>query len=56
MSIRLAKVEEFKELAAIWLDASIEAHRFIAPQYWTSQVTEMENRYSLLFKPINLGI
>ncbi|WP_025717500.1 N-acetyltransferase [Paenibacillus sp. 1-18] len=45
MSIRLAKVEEFKELAAIWLDASIEAHCFIAPQYWTSQVTEMENRY-----------
>ena len=45
MSIRPANVEEFKELAAIWLDASIEAHHFIAPQYWTSQVTEMENRY-----------
>ncbi|MET3210296.1 UNVERIFIED_CONTAM: putative acetyltransferase [Paenibacillus sp. PvR008] len=45
MSIRPANVEEYKELAAIWLDASIEAHHFIAPQYWTSQVTKMENRY-----------
>ncbi|MDQ0493657.1 N-acetyltransferase [Paenibacillus brasilensis] len=45
MSIRPANVEEFKQLAAIWLDASIEAHHFIAPQYWTSQVSEMENRY-----------
>jgi hypothetical protein len=32
-------------LAAIWLDASIEAHHFIDPQYWTSQVTEMETEY-----------
>jgi putative acetyltransferase len=45
MSIRPANVEELNELTAIWLDASIEAHHFIAPQYWTSQVTEMENRY-----------
>lgn len=45
MSIRPANVEELNELAAIWLDASIEAHHFIAPQYWASQVTEMENRY-----------
>ncbi|MEK5144590.1 N-acetyltransferase [Paenibacillus sp. FSL M7-0134] len=45
MSIRPANVEELNELTAIWLDASIEAHHFIAPQYWASQVTEMENRY-----------
>lgn len=45
MSIRPASVEEFKELAAIWLEASIEAHHFIAPSYWTSQVTAMENKY-----------
>ncbi|MEB4780500.1 N-acetyltransferase [Paenibacillus jamilae] len=45
MSIRPAKVEELKELVAIWLDASIEAHHFIAPQYWTSQAAEMENKY-----------
>ncbi|WP_068496818.1 GNAT family N-acetyltransferase [Paenibacillus kribbensis] len=45
MSIRPASVEEFKDLAAIWLEASIEAHHFIAPSYWTSQVTEMENKY-----------
>lgn len=36
MSIRPGNVEEFKELSAIWLEASIEAHHFIDPQYWTS--------------------
>ncbi|WP_420540040.1 N-acetyltransferase [Paenibacillus polymyxa] len=45
MSIRPAKVEELKELVAIWLDASIEAHHFIAPQYWNSQAGEMESKY-----------
>ncbi|PNQ81512.1 N-acetyltransferase [Paenibacillus sp. F4] len=45
MSIRPVNVEEFKDLAAIWLDASIEAHHFIDPQYWRSQVTEMESNY-----------
>ncbi|KZE66596.1 GNAT family acetyltransferase [Paenibacillus polymyxa] len=45
MSIRPAKVEELKELVVIWLDASIEAHHFIAPQYWKSQAAEMENKY-----------
>jgi putative acetyltransferase len=45
MSIRPGNVEEFKELSAIWLEASIEAHHFIDPQYWTSQVGEMEDKY-----------
>ncbi|AJE50199.1 MULTISPECIES: N-acetyltransferase [Paenibacillus] len=45
MSIRSAKVEELKELVAIWLDASVEAHHFIAPQYWKSQAAEMEYKY-----------
>ncbi|MFK4304394.1 MULTISPECIES: N-acetyltransferase [unclassified Paenibacillus] len=45
MSIQPGKVEEFKDLAAIWLEASIEAHHFIDPQYWTSQVGEMEDKY-----------
>ncbi|WP_025677025.1 N-acetyltransferase [Paenibacillus polymyxa] len=45
MSIRPVKVEELKELVAIWLDASVEAHHFIAPQYWKSQAAEMENKY-----------
>ncbi|WP_342417338.1 N-acetyltransferase [Paenibacillus sp. FSL R10-2782] len=45
MSIRPGNVEEFKDLATIWLEASIEAHHFIDPQYWTSQVGEMEDKY-----------
>ncbi|MGM1019748.1 MAG: GNAT family N-acetyltransferase [Bacillota bacterium] len=45
MSIRPGKVEEFKELTAIWLEASVEAHHFIDPQYWTSQVGQMEDKY-----------
>lgn len=45
MSIRPGNVEEFNELAAIWLDASIDAHHFIDPQYWRSQVGEMEDKY-----------
>ncbi|ALP35251.1 GNAT family acetyltransferase [Paenibacillus sp. IHB B 3084] len=45
MSIRPGKVKEFKELTSIWLEASVEAHHFIDPQYWTSQVGQMEDKY-----------
>lgn len=43
--IRLAKFEDYEELTAIWLEASIHAHDFIDPTYWINQTHEMKNIY-----------
>lgn len=43
--IRIAKFEDYEKLIAIWLEASISVHDFIAPTYWINQTHEMKNIY-----------
>lgn len=42
IEIRSLQEDEIKYAVQIWLEASKEAHRFIAPDFWESKVSEME--------------
>ncbi len=43
--IRKYRKDDIEILLDIWLRASIEAHDFIAPDFWRSQVNNMRNIY-----------
>lgn len=43
--IRIATLEDYEKLTAIWLEASIHAHDFIDPTYWIDQTQDMKNTY-----------
>lgn len=43
--IRKYRKDDIEAMLDIWLKASIEAHNFIAPDFWRSQVNNMRNIY-----------
>ncbi len=43
--IREAKPSDTDRLITIWLEASIQAHDFIAPAFWKSKVNDMRTIY-----------
>ncbi|MCM3762090.1 GNAT family N-acetyltransferase [Alkalihalobacillus oceani] len=45
MNIRLNKKTEVNKIVEIWYEGSLIAHDFIDKNYWTSQQTEMEEKY-----------
>lgn len=45
MRIELHKQSDIDILTDIWYRVSIQAHDFIAQEYWLSQKTEMRDKY-----------
>lgn len=43
--IRISQHTDTETIINIWLAASIEAHDFMAPEYWESKVDDMRNVY-----------
>ena len=43
--IRQYQQSDRDQVVAIWLDASIKAHDFIAPRFWTSKIEDMRDIY-----------
>lgn len=43
--IRKYRKDDIEAMLDIWLKASIEAHNFVAPNFWRSQVDNMRNIY-----------
>lgn len=43
--IRAARQEDTKQLADIWLAASIKAHDFVDPAFWQARQNDMETLY-----------
>ena len=44
--IRAFKENDIKEIAAIWLESNLDAHSFIAREYWTSALPLVEKAIS----------
>lgn len=45
MQIRDYQSRDLEALLALWLDASIQAHHFVDPDFWRSKVEDMRNLY-----------
>ncbi|WP_434481535.1 N-acetyltransferase [Pseudomonas protegens] len=45
MLIRDFQSSDLQALLALWLDASIQAHHFVDPDFWRSRVEDMRNLY-----------
>lgn len=43
--VRECKDEDMKAVLSVWLTASIQAHDFISPDFWTGQVAAMRDGY-----------
>lgn len=43
--IRAFRPEDMEPVLAIWLAASIQAHDFVAPDFWRAQLDNMRNLY-----------
>ena len=43
--IRSGKNTDIERMTKIWLEASIKAHGFMPPDYWTSKANDMRNLY-----------
>ncbi|PWI32391.1 N-acetyltransferase [Vibrio albus] len=43
--IRKYRESDIESVLTIWLVASVEAHDFVAPEFWESQVKNMRNIY-----------
>lgn len=45
MLIRDFQSSDLQALLALWLDASIQAHHFVDPDFWRAKVEDMRNLY-----------
>ncbi|HIC8643509.1 N-acetyltransferase [Elizabethkingia meningoseptica] len=45
MLIRKASTTDFDRLTEIWLEASVQAHHFVEPEYWQEKAEDMKNSY-----------